>query len=251
MRRCKNPYNLARVPDKLKTFFKENSFRPGLIGLLINPFYFARSGLYRNIKDLSAHIAGRVLDVGCGSKPYRGLFVCDEYVGLEIESPQNAEQKSADVFYDGKTIPFPEASFDSVLLNQVLEHIFEPQAFMLEIYRVLKPRGVLLLTVPFVWDEHEQPFDYARYSSFGVSDLIRKSGFQVIEQRKSVDDIRVIFQLLNCYLHKRVARWNPYLKIMAWIAFSSIVNITGEFARLLLPNSPDLYLDNIMLARKG
>jgi SAM-dependent methyltransferase len=235
----------------LKRFFIRNSFRPGIFGLFINPFYFARKGLYRHIKELCPNISGRVLDVGCGSQPYRDLIVCDEYVGLEIESPQNSEYKSADVFYDGTRIPFPAERFDSVLLNQVLEHVFEPDTFLREICRVLKPGGALLLTVPFVWDEHEQPYDYARYSSFGIRDLLTKSGFQIIEQRKSVADARVLFQLLNCYLHKRVSRWPSYSKAAAWMVFSPIVNLSGEVFGTLLPPNPDLYLDNIVLARKA
>ena len=61
-----------------------------------------------------------------------------------------------------------------MLCNQVLEHVFNPDEFLLKINRVLKNDGKLLLTVPFVWDEHEQPFDYARYSSFGLKALIEK-----------------------------------------------------------------------------
>lgn len=237
--------------EKLKTFFTAHSFRPGLISLLANPFYFARKGLFRSIESLSPHVTGRVLDVGCGSKPYRELFNCEEYVGLEIESPQNAKHKSADFFYDGKTFPFPDATFDSVLLSQVLEHVFTPLDFMKEVHRVLKPGGALLLTVPFVWDEHEQPFDYARYSSFGLSDILRRSGFIVIEQCKSTGDVRALFQMGNCYLHKQVARWNPVFKAIAWVSFSSVMNISGEIAGFLLPRNPDLYLDNIILARKN
>ena len=53
------------------------------------------------------------------------------------------------------------------------------------------------MTVPFVWDEHEQPYDYARYSSFGLKHILNENGFEVIEQRKSNNGIEVIFQLLN------------------------------------------------------
>lgn len=144
--------------DKLKQFYIRQSFRPGLIGLVINPFYIARKGLFLAISELAPLVKGRVLDVGCGHKPYRDLFQCSEYIGLEVE---RAEKRSADVFYDGHVIPYADASFDNVITNQVLEHVFEPDEFLSEIHRVLKPGGGILVTVPFVWDEHEQPFDYA------------------------------------------------------------------------------------------
>ena len=67
--------------------------------------------------------------------------------------------KHADRSYDGKTFPFSDGEFDAVLTSEVLEHVFNPDEFLSEINRVLRDDGVLLLTVPFVWDEHEQPFD--------------------------------------------------------------------------------------------
>ena len=71
-----------------------------------------------------------------------------------------------------------------MLCNQVLEHVFNPQEFLGELGRVLARGGRLLLTVPFVWDEHEQPFDYARYSSFGLKALLEQHGFRVLQHRK-------------------------------------------------------------------
>jgi SAM-dependent methyltransferase len=66
----------------------------------------------------------------------------------------------------------------------VLEHVFNPDDFLNEVNRVLKPSGKLLLTVPFVWDEHEQPYDYARYSSFGLRSLLEKHGFSIVKHEK-------------------------------------------------------------------
>ena len=66
------------------------------------------------------------------------------------------QRGEADYFYDGQSFPFKGGSFDVVLTNQVLEHVFNPDVFLSEIHRVLTPDGVLLLTVPFLWDEHEQ-----------------------------------------------------------------------------------------------
>ena len=115
---------------------------------------------------------GRLLDVGCGRKPYRDLFPTKDYVGLEIDTPENRLRNQADIFYDGNSFPFEDHDFDGIICNQVLEHVFNPDQFVRELRRVLKSRGLLLLTVPFVWDEHEQPRDYARYTSFGLKSLV-------------------------------------------------------------------------------
>jgi len=137
-----------------------------------------------------------------------------------------------------------------VVCNQVFEHIFEPEAFLREIGRVLKNQGRLLLTVPFVWDEHEQPRDFGRYSSFGLRALLSRNGFEVLELRKTVDDIRVIFQMLNAYIFKKTCVRNPYLSLLLTLILIAPFNLAGTVLSWLTPSNGDLYLDNVVLARK-
>lgn len=232
-----------------KILHKE-SFNPGLLGLLINPFYIARKGLYREISKLAPQLSGRLLDVGCGSKPYKDLFKVDEYIGMEIESTQYIETKTEiDVFYDGKTFPFADHSFDSLLCNQVLEHVFNPDEFIAEMNRVLKPGGKLLLTVPFVWDEHEQPWDFARYSSFGLKHVMEKHGFRITTHVKSVNDIKVLCQLWNGYLYKKT-KWNRFLRIFCTLFIMAPNTMAALFLSMFFPSNNDLYLDNVILAEK-
>ena len=232
-----------------KIYYKQNFF-PDIFGLIINPYYFARAGLAKSISSFSRHLNGDILDVGCGSKPYEKLFNFDRYIGLDIDSEISRKLGIADYYYDGKTFPFSPNSFDCVLCNQVLEHVFEPDAFLQEIHTVLKSNGKLLLTVPFVWDEHEQPYDYARYSSFGIKSLLIKNGFDVIENKKIGDDASVIFQLINAYIIKVIARFPRIIRIVLRIILTGSVNIIGFILCKILPNNPDLFLDQIVLARK-
>lgn len=227
------------------------SFRPGWVGFITNPFYIARKELYGHISHLAPRLYGRVLDVGCGIKPYRDLFRVDEYVGLEIDSQANRLKKAADYFYDGTAFPFESESFDAVITNQVLEHVFEPEVFVKEICRVLRNGGCLLLTVPFLWDEHEQPFDYGRYTSFGLRHLLEKNGLAVVEHRKTARGLDLHCQLVCCYLVKRVRRWRPLLKLGAWITFSAPLNCLATLLRKLCPAGEDLYLDNVVFAIKS
>jgi len=231
---------------RLKSSIREQDFNPRGIGLLVNPFYFARKGLHQGIVAFAPSVRGKILDVGCGSKPYRKYFDASEYIGLEIEG----RNKLADRHYDGKEFPFKDGEFDSVLTSQVLEHVFNPEEFLLEVNRVLKDGGVLLLTVPFIWDEHEQPFDYARYSSFGLRHLLESHGFEVIDHRKSTDDIRVIFQMINAYIYKKTNTRSTRLNLLFTLILMAPFNLLGEFFARILPGNNDLYLDNIVLARK-
>jgi SAM-dependent methyltransferase len=225
-------------------------FFPSFLGIFINPFYFSRKGLAENLAVLAPRITGKVLDVGCGNKPYVSLYRAKEYVGLEIDTPGNRTAKAADQYYDGERFPFEQRSFDAVVSNQVFEHVSNPDQFLKEVSRVLQDNGLVLLTVPFVWDEHEQPHDYIRYSSFGITAIFNRHGFEILELRKSVDDIRIVFQLLNAYIHKKTQTKYKVVNLLLTILLIAPVNIFGELISWITPRNPDLYLDNIVLARK-
>jgi SAM-dependent methyltransferase len=225
-------------------------FFPGLIAVLFNPFYFARRNLASAISEYSSTIRGNLLDVGCGTKPYRSLFKVESYRGLDIDSPNTRKRGVADDLYDGTQFPYQSDSFDAVLCNQVLEHVFNPDEFLSEINRVLKPGGKLLLTVPFVWDEHEQPYDYARYSSFGLKALLENNSFKIINHRKLAADATVLFQLTNAYFFKMSQQWPRLLKLLFTGTLMATVNIFGILAGKLLPSNPDLFLDHVVLAEK-
>lgn len=235
---------------KLKQIYIKEQFNPKIIGLFINPFYFARKGLYKNISQCISQLNGKLLDIGCGSKPYENLCNVEEYIGLEIDDEGNRNHKYADIFYDGKTIPFGNSEFDSVLATQVFEHVFNPNQFLQEINRVTKKGGLLLMTVPFVWDEHEQPNDYARYTSFGLKHILSENGFEIVEHRKSNNGIEVIFQLINDYLFKVTMTKNTYINLLITIILMAPVNILGLLLSKILPKNDDLYLDNIVLVTK-
>jgi SAM-dependent methyltransferase len=154
----------------------------------------------------------------------------------------------ADAFYDGGRFPYNDAEFRAVLCNQVLEHVFNPQEFIAEIRRVMVPGGMLLLTVPFVWDEHEQPNDYARYSSFGLKSLLEQQGFQIVRHRKLLADVSVLFQMANAYLYKVTCTRSPYFNLFLTAILFSPVSLIGLVLGICLPKNPDLFLDQLVVA---
>lgn len=234
----------------LKKKYEKEMFFPTWVGIFTNPFYFARKGLAKGISKFSRHLSGNLLDVGCGSQPYREMFNVEDYTGLEFDSPVARKRGVADVFYDGNVFPLQNEEFDSVICSQVLEHVFNPDQFLAEISRVLKPGGCMVLTIPFVWDEHEQPYDYARYSSFGLKHLLEKAGFSVTEHEKICADVTVLFQLTNAYLFKITDNMPTYPRLIFNATIMAVVTMCGLLANLVLPKNPDLFLDQIILATK-
>lgn len=235
----------------LKALYRHQMFFPGWPGVFVNPFYFARAGLRDAISGMAPHLNGRLLDVGCGTKPYRSLITVNTYIGLDIDSATSRARGIADCFYGGETFPFGDGSFDCILCNQVLEHVFTPNEFLGEIERVLVPGGKLLLTVPFVWDEHEQPNDYARYTSFGLRTLLERNGLKVLHHEKIGADASILFQLANAYLFKVSQGMPKPVKFLMTVTLMAANNLLGLLARRLLPCNPDLYLDHAVLAEKA
>jgi SAM-dependent methyltransferase len=239
---------MQEILRQLKILYNEQQFHPGPFAVIINPFYFARKQLRDSVALYAPTLQNRLLDVGCGSQPYRRYFHHVNYVGLDIDTPLNRTAAVADYFYNGEIFPFDDNSFDSVLCNQVLEHVFNPERFLSEIHRVLKPGGYLLLTVPFVWDEHEQPYDCARYTTFGLKSLMESKGLRWLKHDKLGNDATILFQMLNTYLFKiaRVLPKWPFLLFSCTIM--AMINCIGLIVIRFLPKNDDLYLDHVVLA---
>jgi SAM-dependent methyltransferase len=127
---------------------------------------------------------GRMLDVGCGDKPWERTFAphVTEHVGLERSGVRRSR---ADVLYDGGRMPFAAAEFDTVLCNQVLEHVPDPRALWADMTRVLRPGGRLVVTVPFSFRLHAEPDDYWRFTPHALRRLCDESGLavEVLEPR--------------------------------------------------------------------
>ncbi len=118
-------------------------FNPG-IG---QTFYFIRTALYRKIKDFAPQMQGKMLDFGCGSKPYQSLFYnVKEYIGLDYDGEGHSHHnENIDVYYNGKVIPFENEYFDSIFSSEVFEHLFNIEEILPELHRVLKTKGKILV----------------------------------------------------------------------------------------------------------
>lgn len=128
------------------------------------------------------YFRGILLDIGCGTKPYRNLLrpYVTEHIGVDHENSLHS-RANVDLVGTAYNIPAPDSSFDSVLSTSVLEHLEEPELALRECYRLLKQDGVAIYSVPFIWHLHEQPRDFYRFSKYGIYYLFSKVGFEVVE----------------------------------------------------------------------
>ncbi len=124
------------------------------------------------------HISGRMLDIGCGRKPYREMLspFVTQHIGVDHPaSPHPLD--AADVFATVYDIPLESATFQTVLMTEVLEHLEEPTEALREVYRLLAPGGKVVLTTPLMWGVHEAPRDFFRYTPHGLEYVLDKAGF--------------------------------------------------------------------------
>lgn len=232
-----------------------NEFIISWYSIFFQPAYFIRKGLYNSVKALAPLLGGKVLDFGCGAKPYKSLFTnASSYIGLDIEvSGHDHANEDVDVYYDGKIIPFEDGSFDNVFATEVFEHIFNIDDVLPEIKRVIKPGGLLLITCPFVCPEHEKPYDYARYTSFGIKHLLEKHGFRIKKQIKTGNYIETVAQVQMYFLNYMLPKRPRFLHLLFHQFFILPVIILTSGLNRILPakvKRDDLYHSNVVLAEK-
>lgn len=235
------------------SFVAKSQFHPSFSSCFVNPFWLCRRELYLVLQKYAPCLSGRVLDFGCGTGPYRALFApTTDYWGLEYDSPENRQRKHADIYYDGLTIPLEDASLDGVLSTQTLEHVPNPERIVAEWARVLRPGGNLLLTLPFMWPEHEMPYDFQRYTTNGLRAILEKSGFEIIAQERLLCDCRAPAQLFLAWLYDSLRFGSR--KSLTQLAMSAIlfapVSLLATLLAAVMPATSNTYLDNLIWAKR-
>ena len=135
-----------------------------------------RRSLERVLSEQIAPLAGeRVVDVGCGDRPYEPLFRSRgcQYVACDLDGDVDIRLEP------GQPIALPNLSADGVVSFQVLEHVWELDWYLGECHRILKPGGWLLLSTHGSWLYHPHPGDYRRWTREGLIGELRERGFEV------------------------------------------------------------------------
>ncbi len=140
------------------------------------------------------------LDAGAGDPEFQVRVPGGRYVSVDLGvGDKNWNYSKIDVIGNLEALPMLDDSFDCVICSQVLEHMSEPEQVLRELHRTLKPGGKILLSAPQEWYMHQIPYDFYRFTRYGLEHLFNKVGFQI----ESIESIGGYFRLLSfnlCYL---------------------------------------------------
>jgi len=129
------------------------------------------------LHDHASFVCGRMLDCGCGNAPYAGWYEPLVQRSVKFDA---AAGPHLDVVGFADVLPFASDTFDSILCTEVLEHVTDAERAASELFRVLRPGGHLLATVPYLYPTHEAPHDFRRLTHFGLRSLLERHGFEVV-----------------------------------------------------------------------
>jgi ubiquinone/menaquinone biosynthesis C-methylase UbiE len=146
---------------------------------------------YQNVRHISKFIkinrcnfSGNkniLIDIGSGSSPYFPVFsdIVQDYVAIDSSDslPKNESRPIRQIIGFAEQLPLDNSSADIVLSNQVLEHVLDPIKAVSEMYRVLKPNGLCIGSVPHISPVHLEPYDFRRYTDLGLEKLLKDAGF--------------------------------------------------------------------------
>ncbi|MDX6646589.1 MAG: hypothetical protein QOK40_2316 [Miltoncostaeaceae bacterium] len=195
--------------------------------------------------------ARRVVDLGCGAGDsvdlFRSVDASVSWVGVDIEaSPEVAERTRADaefVTFDGRTLPFEDATFELVYCKQVLEHVEHPRELVAEVARVLEPGGHLAGSTSQLEAFHSR--STFNWTPYGFTRVAEDAGLEVVELRPVIDGFTLVAWRalgLPSFFHRWWAHESPPYRVIELAARAARLDartrnqiklvLSGQFAFL-------------------
>lgn len=157
---------------------------------------------------IRTHARGRLADMGCGEVPYHAWYKDHITGSVCVDWPQSLHAADHVDLHADLNTPIPamaDASFDTVLCTDVLEHLHSPDVLWHEMARILKPGGHLIVGVPFLYWVHEAPHDHHRYTAYKLKHWCAQYGLQVVHLEAYGGWPEVVFDTVD----KGLLFWKP------------------------------------------
>lgn len=186
----------------------------------------------RGMRERQELYRGVVVDLGCGEAPYKEdmLRTADRYIGVDWGNSFH-DLSNIDVQADlNRPLPLADNLADVIHSESVMEHLIEPLSFLRQCERILKPGGLLIILVPFQWQVHEAPYDYFRYTEFGLRALAEKAGFEKISVTPKGGFWTVVGMKTCYFLKQSMPKWLTPLLVPVWFSIQSLILLLEPLA---------------------
>ena len=212
---------------------------------------------YANKKMITPWIQGKLLDIGCGNKPLLAFLGPKiEYLGMDYpDTVAKGYLGQADVFGDGQKLPFKEASFNTITLLDVMEHLPRPEDTVKEMLRVARPGGIMIIQTPFLYPLHDLPHDYQRWTASGLNTIGERHAIEQVALQPHGRPLETAAALTNMALAKGILgcfenRHAGLLLLPLAVVAIPFINVCGWLLARLLPDDNFMPLGYTVIFRK-
>lgn len=176
---------------------------------------------------------GTLYDLGCGTRPYEDFIgpLVTRYIGVDWAN--TLHEQRMDVIADlNQPLPIEDQVADTVVCFQTLEHLKEPQLLLREAFRIMKPGARIMVTVPFMFHIHEAPYDFFRYTRYGLEHLLSQAGFANIEVRPDSGFWATLALKINYHTYRygdRLGQWVRWVMAPFWFLSQVCLPVLDKF----------------------
>lgn len=168
----------------------------------------------------------KVLDIGCGTKPYRFLRNYREWYGVDVVEGPDIDEVISSV----GEVALSRWDFDVAICTQVLEHVSEPSQFISEVLERLNVGSLLLINTPFLYPIHGEPYDYYRFTPYMYTKIF--SEHEVINFGQMGGIGSSMATLINNWINRELPH-RPLIRILTFPFLSVLYALTNLGALLL------------------
>jgi len=190
-----------------------------------------------------------IADIGCGEQPLRDLIESKgcKYVGIDIS--QNAKM-NIDVIASITNIPIPDNTFDCIICTEVLEHVVNTHLAFIEMKRLIKKGGCLIITTPFCYPLHEEPYDYVRLTRHYLLAEADANKLSIVSNQESGNEIEVIATLLSSIFNpiKKNTLITKICNSMIRFLINAVSYTISSLFCKFIPRK--IYLNNMLILKK-